>query len=100
MCGKRYLVEVFDLGEQSLMGVSPRTAETTQVIKGPLQVVKCHGDRNGACGLIQLRQLRLAADEYSIESVGPQYEALYIRALQSHGASEDSLVFPRRGIQQ
>lgn len=33
---------------------------------------------------------KLAADEYSIESVGPQYEALYMRALQSHGACEDS----------
>jgi glycosyltransferase involved in cell wall biosynthesis len=43
---------------------------------------------------------KLAADEYSIESVGPQYEALYIRALQSHGAREDSSVFSRRGIQK
>ncbi len=37
----------------------------------------------------------LAADEYSIESVGPQYEALYIRALRRHGAREDSSVFLR-----
>ena len=38
---------------------------------------------------------KLAADEYSIESVGPQYEALYIRALQSHGARGDSSVLIR-----
>ena len=41
---------------------------------------------------------RLAADEYSIEIIGPQYERLSIRALQSHGAREDSSVFSRRGI--
>jgi len=42
---------------------------------------------------------KLAGDEYSIESVGPQYEALYMRAIKSHLAREHSSVFPRRGIQ-
>ncbi len=43
---------------------------------------------------------KLAANEYLIKSIGPQYQALYIRALQSHGAREDSSVFSRRGIQK
>jgi polysaccharide biosynthesis protein PslH len=33
---------------------------------------------------------KLAADDYSIEIVGPQYEALYKRALKSHAAHADA----------
>lgn len=64
MCGNRHLVEIVDLGEQYLTGVFPRTAEATHLTKGPLQVVKCHGGRNDACGLVQLRHTYDAKEMY------------------------------------
>ena len=50
VCGSDRLVSVVDLGEQALTGVFPR-ARDAEVIKGPLECVKCVGD----CGLLQLR---------------------------------------------
>jgi NDP-4-keto-2,6-dideoxyhexose 3-C-methyltransferase len=63
MCGNSHLVEVIDLGEQYLTGVFPRTAESTHLTKGPLQVVKCHGNED-ACGLVQLRHTYDAEEMY------------------------------------
>ena len=56
MCGNSHLIDVVDLGEQYLTGVFPRAGEAAHLTKGPLQLVKCHGDEAAACGLVQLRQ--------------------------------------------
>jgi NDP-4-keto-2,6-dideoxyhexose 3-C-methyltransferase len=52
ICGGTQLVRVLDLGEQMLTGVFPRARDET-VTRGPLRLVKCHGDE-GSCGLLQL----------------------------------------------
>jgi len=55
ICGNQNLVAVVDLGEQYLTGIFPRKDEKSLLTKGPLQLVKCHGDKNNSCGLVQLR---------------------------------------------
>lgn len=37
---------------------------TTQLTKGPLQAVKCHGDHTGTWGLIQLRHTYDSGEMY------------------------------------
>ncbi len=52
ICGNSELVEVLDLGTQTLTGVFPQS-RSQNVTKGPLQLVKCMGA--DACGLLQLQ---------------------------------------------
>ncbi len=49
VCGGTHLVEVLDLGLQSLTGIFPRSP-SQHVTQGPLQLLWCSG-----CGLVQLR---------------------------------------------
>lgn len=51
--GNASLVQVLDLGEQAMTGIFPRSPGQT-VATGPLQLVKCLGDKADACGLVQL----------------------------------------------
>jgi len=53
ICGNSNLERVLDLGDQVLTGVFPRTREE-QVGHGPLRLVKCVGDEEESCGLLQL----------------------------------------------
>ena len=52
MCGNENLVRVVELGDQYLTGVFPKSNMENNLTKGPLQLVKCHGD--GVCSLLQL----------------------------------------------
>lgn len=54
ICGNQELVPVVDLGVQMLTGVFPKRIDD-DVTAGPLQLVKCHGADESACGLLQLR---------------------------------------------
>lgn len=67
-CGNASLVPVLDLGDQFLTGVFPRHAQAP-ITRGPLQLVKCHGDAAEACGLVQLRH-SYAPDELYGEGYG------------------------------
>jgi hypothetical protein len=49
LCYGKNLVDVFDLGEQALTGIFPRSARE-EVAAGPLRLTKC-----GDCHLVQLR---------------------------------------------
>ena len=53
VCGNRDLVEVLDVGVQTLTGVFPRTRGEV-ITAGPLKLVKCMGAGN-SCGLLQLQ---------------------------------------------
>jgi NDP-4-keto-2,6-dideoxyhexose 3-C-methyltransferase len=53
VCGNRDLVEVLDIGVQTLTGVFPRTRSEV-ITAGPLKLVKCMG-AGEACGLLQLQ---------------------------------------------
>ncbi|MBI3633461.1 MAG: methyltransferase, partial [Candidatus Vogelbacteria bacterium] len=53
VCGNPELVLVVDLGEQYLTGVFPKVNNEANLTKGPLRLVKCHGDEH-CCGLLQL----------------------------------------------
>jgi NDP-4-keto-2,6-dideoxyhexose 3-C-methyltransferase len=53
VCGSAELRSVLDLGQQSLTGVFPR-AKGANVTSGPLEIVKCIGDKD-TCSLVQLR---------------------------------------------
>ncbi|WP_129645550.1 class I SAM-dependent methyltransferase [Peristeroidobacter agariperforans] len=70
ICKNTQLVEVLDLGEQTLTGVFPRT-RTQQVTAGPLKLVKCIGD-DAVCGLLQLQHTydlgELYGDNYGYRS--------------------------------
>lgn len=53
ICGNSNLERVLDLGDQALTGVFPRTRQEP-VGHGPLRLVKCVGDDEENCGLLQL----------------------------------------------
>ena len=57
ICGNINLEPILDLGMQMLTGVFPSKVDTKAATTGPLELVKCFGDVNGApsCGLVQLR---------------------------------------------
>jgi len=44
ICGNTELIPLADLGEQYLTGVFPRQESGTTLTKGPLRLVKCHGE--------------------------------------------------------
>ncbi len=52
ICGNKNLIQVLDLGEQTLTGVFPKHKDQ-QITCGPLQLVKCTGSEQ-CCGLLQL----------------------------------------------
>lgn len=52
ICGNENLQRVVDLGCQYLTGVFPQS-KSENLTKGPLRLVKCHGDGD-VCGLLQL----------------------------------------------
>ncbi len=53
ICGNVNLEQVLNLGEQALTGVFPRE-KSNQVTSGPLRLVKCIGENDDECGLLQL----------------------------------------------
>lgn len=53
ICGNHQLERVLDLGEQMLTGVFPRE-KGADVTRGPLHLVKCTGEGDDVCGLLQL----------------------------------------------
>jgi NDP-4-keto-2,6-dideoxyhexose 3-C-methyltransferase len=64
VCGNTDLDMILDLGNQSLTGVFPSSADES-VTSGPLQLVKCvTRTANEACGLVQLRQTYSIAEMY------------------------------------
>lgn len=54
ICGNESLKSVLHLGEQYLSGVFPKSKEMN-ITAGPLEIVKCHSDKDNFCGLLQLR---------------------------------------------
>lgn len=70
ICKNTQLVEVLDLGVQTLTGVFPRT-RAQEVTAGPLKLVKCTGE-NDVCGLLQLQHTydlgELYGDNYGYRS--------------------------------
>ena len=54
LCGNHDLVPVCDLGTMALSGIFPKKDEGLAP-EGPLELVKCHGDRDRVCGLVQLK---------------------------------------------
>lgn len=60
ICDNPNLELVLDLGVQSLTGVFPKSKDEP-ISEGPLRLVKCVGDYENACGLLQL--------EHSYDSV-------------------------------
>ncbi|HEY5759241.1 MAG TPA: class I SAM-dependent methyltransferase [Steroidobacter sp.] len=70
ICKNTQLVEVLDLGVQTLTGVFPRT-RAQEVTAGPLKLVKCTGDAD-VCGLLQLQHTydlgELYGDNYGYRS--------------------------------
>lgn len=52
ICGSPHLIEVLDLGVQTLTGVFP-AKEDQKITEGPLKLVKCTGGVD-VCGLLQL----------------------------------------------
>jgi NDP-4-keto-2,6-dideoxyhexose 3-C-methyltransferase len=62
ICGNSNLVQVLDLGIQTLTGVFPRQRDQT-VTSGPLRLVKCTGSED-VCGLLQLAHSYDLAEMY------------------------------------
>ena len=71
ICGNTELVLILDLGIQALTGVFPRPKDPP-VPTMPLQLVKCLGDPQSTCGLVQLRHSaelsQLYGDNYGYRS--------------------------------
>ena len=54
ICGNNQLIPVLNLGSQVLTGVFPRN-KNQQITSGPLELVRCAGDKNRTCSLVQLK---------------------------------------------
>jgi len=62
ICGNKNLEIILDLGEQYLTGLFPKSVDTEIITKGPLRLVKCHGQ--DTCGLVQLDHIYDLAEMY------------------------------------
>lgn len=78
ICGNTHLVSLLDLGNQSLTGVFPRSADEP-ITSGPLELVKCHGETS--CGLVQLRHSYDSAEMYG---AGYGYRSSLNRSMVEH----------------
>ena len=71
ICGNNELVPVLDIGTQFLTGIFPRN-KNQQITSGPLELVRCVGDKNKTCGLVQLKHsfnlAELYGDNYGYRS--------------------------------
>lgn len=71
ICGNKHLVTVCNLGDQALTGVFPKTPAQSVTV-GPLHLVKCSGDPDQVCGLLQLAHTyelsELYGDNYGYRS--------------------------------
>ncbi len=99
ICKNTQLVEVLDLGVQTLTGVFPRT-RAQEVTAGPLKLVKCTGDGD-VCGLLQLQHTydlgELYGDNYGYRSglnasMVAHLHAKVRRILERVTLSDDALV--------
>jgi len=63
VCGNNNLEKILCLGKQALTGVFP-SAPDKQVTKGPVTLVKCHGQGDSCCHLVQLKQSYDAKEMY------------------------------------
>jgi NDP-4-keto-2,6-dideoxyhexose 3-C-methyltransferase len=68
ICGNRELVTILDLGKQALTGVFPKS-KVHHVGEMPLELVKCHGELDSVCHLVQLR--------HSVEDMSTLYGHSY-----------------------
>jgi NDP-4-keto-2,6-dideoxyhexose 3-C-methyltransferase len=81
ICGNRELVQVLDLGVQTLTGVFP-ASRTQNVTAGPLRLVKCFGA--DTCGLLQLEHTYDLAEMYGLNyGYRSGLNASMVRHLQS-----------------
>lgn len=66
ICGNKSLDPVFNLGEQALTGVFPKsTTSQAALTRGPLELVKCReGGAAAGCGLLQLRHSYTPTEMY------------------------------------
>jgi len=69
VCSNTNLIRVVELGDHYLSGVFP-SGDDKNISKGPLNLVKCHGDKS--CGLVQLEHtydhLEMYGDNYGYRS--------------------------------
>ena len=63
ICGNDELVPLLNIGTQFLTGVFPRN-RNQKITSGPLELVRCAGDRSKTCGLVQLKHSFDAAEMY------------------------------------
>ena len=54
ICGNDQIEPILNIGTQFLTGVFPCN-KNQQISAGPLELVRCVGDRHKTCGLVQLR---------------------------------------------
>ncbi len=63
ICGNQNLVAIVNVGIQSQTGVFPTSPEM-ELTRGPLELVKCHGNDAECCGLVQLANSYEPAELY------------------------------------
>lgn len=70
ICGNDNLLPVISLGFLALTGVFPEIEDSVE--KGPLDLVRCSGNKNDVCGLVQLKHNydleKLYGDNYGYRS--------------------------------
>ncbi len=63
ICGNRNLAAIVNVGIQAQAGVFPANADI-KITRGPLELVKCHGNDPECCGLVQLANSYEPAELY------------------------------------
>jgi hypothetical protein len=95
ICGNSNLVDVTDLGEQSLTGIFPRSKQQ-QLTRGPLRLAKCIGGAN-VCGLLQLRH---SYDLRELYGANYGYRSGLNRSMVTHLHSKVKKILASVGLQR
>ncbi|MEI7999514.1 MAG: class I SAM-dependent methyltransferase, partial [Candidatus Omnitrophota bacterium] len=80
LCGNPHLEPICNLGEMALTGVFPKTI-SEPVPRGPLEVVKCYGNPNDSCGLVQLKHF---FDPYVLFGESYGYRSSLNESMRNH----------------
>lgn len=89
ICGNRELIEVLDLGVQTLTGVFPQS-RSQKVTSGPLRLVKCMG--GDVCGLLQLQHSYDLSEMYGLNY---GYRSGLNKSMVEHLHSKVRKILPR-----
>lgn len=96
ICKSEDLVQILDLGHQTLTGIFPRSTDE-HILSGPVELVKCN-EQTGGCGLVQMKHSYPLGEMYG-ENYGYRsgLNQSMVRHLQGRVAQAKAIAKPVAG---